>query len=634
MNLGQLSVLIRSEYLVDAVSMKKVQGKPLWFQKYGNGLNPAPGLMKLRDPHFQEKNYWKIKLKSHFLLSNQSTKQWTNRYDFSFDENSPAEMKKRILFLTKRSLVSGVRRLCDPVCVQKLMPELGIPRENMVFISGIGCSSRFPITWTPTECTRFMEGLRHLQPDWKSPVRNYQCGSWLGMVMDSALEETRCSTCFDATSTSIFCFSITEFMASPKARFRPPGTRISDEKHTFRIVDDSAESDDLALSAGASFIARALDVDAKGLQTTLREQRNTKALPLWKSIRIVRSLRWYFQWNQWTFSGEDRILRLQDGQPCSLERSKTKESDSKGLKPEIVDVNENTDPSELLVHDKKVKTRHGAFNKRHEFPGFSCTDGSVSASETSTFWRVCPRTDSKSDWEKRKRRFKEIDSWSPGLGSLIGESFRDKNEFPKIFCKFLKSDRFNTYRFSQYPDVYPGSFSSSRGNPWEPPSLEAPDQDPSPSNYFIFNQNNRCQFIIGHRPIRGFQIGVVVQQFQLFVGKAQGLRTVRSFHNCQHLLSGHVQSEPVQVVRFLFECPREVREMALRINVRSTDGPPTGWGNEGFIKSSMKWRSDQRSRSLESARQITGFTGRSSCAAKIRSQAVRQAPEEPGRQKM
>ncbi|NBW94979.1 MAG: 2-oxoacid:ferredoxin oxidoreductase subunit beta, partial [Bacteroidetes bacterium] len=28
--------------------------------------------------------------------------------------------------------------------VQRLMPELGVPRENVVFISGIGCSSRFP----------------------------------------------------------------------------------------------------------------------------------------------------------------------------------------------------------------------------------------------------------------------------------------------------------------------------------------------------------------------------------------------------------------------------------------------------------------------------------------------------------
>jgi 2-oxoglutarate ferredoxin oxidoreductase subunit beta len=28
--------------------------------------------------------------------------------------------------------------------VQKLMPTLGIPRENIVIVSGIGCSSRFP----------------------------------------------------------------------------------------------------------------------------------------------------------------------------------------------------------------------------------------------------------------------------------------------------------------------------------------------------------------------------------------------------------------------------------------------------------------------------------------------------------
>jgi 2-oxoglutarate ferredoxin oxidoreductase subunit beta len=28
--------------------------------------------------------------------------------------------------------------------MQKILPELGVPRENIVFISGIGCSSRFP----------------------------------------------------------------------------------------------------------------------------------------------------------------------------------------------------------------------------------------------------------------------------------------------------------------------------------------------------------------------------------------------------------------------------------------------------------------------------------------------------------
>src|SRR6266571_4606503 len=54
--------------------------------------------------------------------------------------------------LTKKDFVSDQEvRLC-PGCgdyailnnVQKVMPELGIPREKIVFVSGIGCSSRFP----------------------------------------------------------------------------------------------------------------------------------------------------------------------------------------------------------------------------------------------------------------------------------------------------------------------------------------------------------------------------------------------------------------------------------------------------------------------------------------------------------
>ena len=53
--------------------------------------------------------------------------------------------------LTKKDFVSGRRcvgaqgagtmQFCY---LQKLFPELGIPRENFVVVSGIGCSSRFP----------------------------------------------------------------------------------------------------------------------------------------------------------------------------------------------------------------------------------------------------------------------------------------------------------------------------------------------------------------------------------------------------------------------------------------------------------------------------------------------------------
>src|SRR5512142_331040 len=54
--------------------------------------------------------------------------------------------------LTRKDFVSDQDVRWCPGCgdyailaqVQRVMPELGVPREKFVFISGIGCSSRFP----------------------------------------------------------------------------------------------------------------------------------------------------------------------------------------------------------------------------------------------------------------------------------------------------------------------------------------------------------------------------------------------------------------------------------------------------------------------------------------------------------
>ena len=42
------------------------------------------------------------------------------------------------------ALVPGLRRLRDPGRGAEFMPELGLPRERIVFVSGIGCAARFP----------------------------------------------------------------------------------------------------------------------------------------------------------------------------------------------------------------------------------------------------------------------------------------------------------------------------------------------------------------------------------------------------------------------------------------------------------------------------------------------------------
>jgi hypothetical protein len=55
--------------------------------------------------------------------------------------------------------------------LQSFMPELGVPRENIVFISGIGCAARFPTTWRRTGCTRSTAARRRSRRDCRSRAR-------------------------------------------------------------------------------------------------------------------------------------------------------------------------------------------------------------------------------------------------------------------------------------------------------------------------------------------------------------------------------------------------------------------------------------------------------------------------------
>jgi hypothetical protein len=99
------------------------------------------------------------------------------------------------------------------LAVQTLMPELGIAPENTVFISGIGCSSRFPYYMNTYGMHSIHGAPRRSPPASPSPVPISTCG-W------SPATATACpsaaiiwSTPAGAMSTSRSCCSITASMA-------------------------------------------------------------------------------------------------------------------------------------------------------------------------------------------------------------------------------------------------------------------------------------------------------------------------------------------------------------------------------------------------------------------------------------
>jgi 2-oxoglutarate ferredoxin oxidoreductase subunit beta len=74
--------------------------------------------------------------------------------------------------LTRRDFASDQAVRWCPGCgdyailaqVQKTLPDLGVPRENIVFLSGIGCSSRFPY-YMNTGFIRSMDAPPRWPPD-------------------------------------------------------------------------------------------------------------------------------------------------------------------------------------------------------------------------------------------------------------------------------------------------------------------------------------------------------------------------------------------------------------------------------------------------------------------------------------
>ena len=106
--------------------------------------------------------------------------------------------------------------------VQRTLPDLGIAREKTVFISGIGCSSRFPYYMA----SYGFHTIHGRAPAIATGVKlaNPELDVWIitGTGMRSASAATTRCTCFAETSIARSCCSTTKSTASPRGNIRRP----------------------------------------------------------------------------------------------------------------------------------------------------------------------------------------------------------------------------------------------------------------------------------------------------------------------------------------------------------------------------------------------------------------------------
>lgn len=240
--------------------------------------------------------------------------------------------------------------------VQKVMPELGIPKEDIVFISGIGCSSRFPYYMNTYgfhtihgRAPAIASGLKNTRPDLQVWVVTGD-GDALSIGGNHFIHALRRNV-----DLKILLFN-NRIYGLTKGQYSPTSELGKKAKSTpFGSIDAPVNPIQLALGANASFVGRSIDVEAKHLQGMLRrmaEHKGTAVLEIFQNCNVFNDGAFDALTNKATKA--EHQLVLEHGEPL-LFAGGEKGIRLRGLDLEVVDVGEGGVPeSELLVWDEQA----------------------------------------------------------------------------------------------------------------------------------------------------------------------------------------------------------------------------------------------------------------------------------------
>jgi 2-oxoglutarate/2-oxoacid ferredoxin oxidoreductase subunit beta len=239
--------------------------------------------------------------------------------------------------------------------VQKVMPTLGIPRENIAIISGIGCSSRFPYYMNVYgmhsihgRATSIASGLKAARPELSVWIVTGD-GDGLSIGGNHMIHLLRRN--FDV---NVLLFN-NQIYGLTKGQYSPTSERNKVTKSTpFGSIDHPFNPMALALGADATFIARTMDRDPKHLQSMLlrtHAHHGASFLEIYQNCNIFND--GAFEIFTEKGSKMDEALFLEHGQPLVFGANKDKGIKLDGFKPVVVSLNEGNAASDLWVHDEK-----------------------------------------------------------------------------------------------------------------------------------------------------------------------------------------------------------------------------------------------------------------------------------------
>ena len=237
--------------------------------------------------------------------------------------------------------------------VQKVMPTLGIPRENIVIISGIGCSSRFPYYMNTYgmhsihgRATAVASGLKASRPELSIWVVTGD-GDGLSIGGNHTIHLLRRNF-----NLNILLFN-NQIYGLTKGQYSPTSEVNKVTKSTpYGSIDHPFNPLALALGADATFVARTMDRDPKHLQAMIlraNEHKGASFLEIYQNCNIFNDAA--FETFTEKSTKAEETLFLEQGKPLMFGANNDKGIKLDGFTPVVVSMNDNG-ANDLWIHDE------------------------------------------------------------------------------------------------------------------------------------------------------------------------------------------------------------------------------------------------------------------------------------------
>ena len=257
--------------------------------------------------------------------------------------------------------------------MKKVLPQIGATQEGTVFISGIGCSSRFPYYMNTYgmhsihgRAPAFATGLKSTRPDLSVWVITGD-GDALSIGGNHFMHMLRRNIDLNVILFNNSIYGLT------KGQYSPTSKVGSVTKSTPRgSIDHPLNPLSVAIAAEATFVARSIDTNIKHLVETLKRaaaHKGTSFVEVYQNCNVFNDGTWDYAKNKDTKA--DCTVELEHGKPLIFSNG-TKGIRLNGFTPEIVKLDGNVAQDDLLFHDEKIESPQLAFllsRMRHpEFP--------------------------------------------------------------------------------------------------------------------------------------------------------------------------------------------------------------------------------------------------------------------------